>query len=487
MRGATWAAALLLVCMTLPALAPPAAAAGPVAKLGLDAGSASEARKLGAPPAYVSFWVGEWTSRSGWSALESMLRSAKEAGSTPVVYWYYWGDAISPSCVEWGCSDRTRSEWDSMTWALATRLRDVMGGAPSVVVLENEFNKNGITGSYASKFDGYLEGKAWTLGSISGVEVVLGLGGWGESEWKLFPRALAASDSVGFQVMRASTRDSESGYRGAADRIGGLVAAAKSVAPGKRQFLYDLALSSYPDSRWARIQDETLRAILDRRGEWPTLTGIVYRELRDNPSMGTSNYYGVAEQYWGLRTSSGGWKPAWSTWQRAAAPPPFEPAFSTGGGNAWWVQVRVASDQTVASVCASVDGGPCEALKLQSWGDWASSVHAPDGARVVFTATSSAGVKATSAAYAWPGGTPALDATFTPSGNDWWIQASVRSSSAITAVCATVDGGACQALKWQSWGAWAASIHAPEGSTVRLRATSHSGQVAWSPAYAWAP
>src|SRR5205823_5440877 len=89
----------------------------------------------------------------------------------------------------------------------------------------------------------------------------------------------------------------------------------------------------------------------------------------------------------------------------ATAPPPpapFSATFGPYGGNAWWVQTTVTANQPVARVCACVNGGACQALKLQSWGAWAASIYAPTGAKVAFTATATTGQAATSASYRWP-------------------------------------------------------------------------------------
>ncbi len=76
--------------------------------------------------------------------------------------------------------------------------------------------------------------------------------------------------------------------------------------------------------------------------------------------------------------------------------------FSPYGGNDWWVQTKVSADQPLASVCATVNGGACQALTLQSWGAWAASFFVPTGAKVVFKATNAAGAWAASSGYTWP-------------------------------------------------------------------------------------
>src|SRR5581483_1818258 len=92
----------------------------------------------------------------------------------------------------------------------------------------------------------------------------------------------------------------------------------------------------------------------------------------------------------------------------AVAPPPPAPAapfsadFANVKGNEWWVQADVSGSEAISAVCASVDGGACQALKLQSWGSWAAVVHAPTGSKVTFTATGASGRSDSSVAYDWP-------------------------------------------------------------------------------------
>lgn len=331
--GARTTAALVVIAL-LTAAVPVQGQSPALPGLGMDQGSVKGLQDAGAPPVYGSYWVGHWMAVHGWGGLDNALASAKATGVTPVIYWYYWGDSITPSCVENGCDGKSMAAWVSMTDTLASKVRQHMGGTPVIIVLENEFNKGGVTDAwYAPKFDAYLEARAKTLKGVPGVHVSLGYGSWGEDAWGRFPRAIAASDSIGFQIMRASTRDSEASYRGSDDKIASVLNHIKSIS-GKSAFLYDVALSSYPDATYRTIQAETLASILDRRAEYAQdgLVGIVYRELRDNPSMGTHNYFGIAEQYWGFRDTGNNPKPAWDVWMKAnnggtaPLPPPPPPA-----------------------------------------------------------------------------------------------------------------------------------------------------------------
>jgi hypothetical protein len=506
-------AAVLAGALLLTASIPAAEAATGIPPMGMSVGDIAALKAAGATPRYGSFWVGEWMMSSGWSGFDNAMSTAKAAGVTPVVYWYYWGDSISPSCVQNGCSSKTRSEWTAMTSTLASHLRSTLGGAEVLIVLENEFNKNGITDSwYAPTFDAHLEAVAKTLKGVSGAKLVLGLGGWGEQQWTSFPRSAAQSDYIGFQAMRASTRDSESSYRAVADKSAyftNLIAQKFN----KPSFLYDLALSSYPDARWATLQAQTLDAIFAKLVSSGStgLQGVVYRELKDH-YMDPKNYFGNAESHWGLRTSSNAAKPAFDVWLKyakgtapAPAPSPapsptptppgaFSPTFSGVKGNEWWVQASVSASEPLAGVCATVNGGACQALSLRSYG-WAASFRVPAGSTVAFRATSQDGDTATSGGYRWPDAAPVSaaptpaptgTATFAPhDGNAWWVQAKVSSPQGVKSVCATVNGGGCQALSYKSWGSWAGSFNAPTGSKVVFRATLNNGAVVSSATYTW--
>ncbi|HUR68510.1 MAG TPA: PKD domain-containing protein [Candidatus Thermoplasmatota archaeon] len=315
--------ALILVLATVPTAA---AAEGALPPLGMSVGSIAGLEAAGAAPRYGSYWVGDWMASSGWGGFDSAMKAAKAAGVTPVIYWYYWGDSISPDCVENGCDGRTRSEWLTLTDQLASHVKSTLAGSEALIVLENEFNKGGITGdSYASTFDARLEGVAKTLHAVPGVKLILGFGNWGEANWVKFPKSAAQCEFIGFQMMRASTKDSEASYLGAADRT---VVLTNYIASkfNKPSFLYDVALSSYPDDHWADLQAKTLDAIfanLQTSGA-TGLQGVVYRSLQDH-YMSPANYYGYAESHWGLQKEDGTAKPAFAVWlkyAKASAPAP---------------------------------------------------------------------------------------------------------------------------------------------------------------------
>jgi hypothetical protein len=88
---------------------------------------------------------------------------------------------------------------------------------------------------------------------------------------------------------------------------------------------------------------------------------------------------------------------------------------------------------------------------------------------------------------ALPAGT--FDATFTAvRGNEWWIQANVATAGGtLSNVDVRLNGGAWQPLQKQSWGGWAASYHAVQGTVVQLRATSTTGATDLGDCHRWIP
>ncbi len=273
-------------------------------KFGFDAKSVERARGLGMPVSYASTWAGSWNQKWGWKGIEDDLRAAKAAGTVPVVQWWYWGDDISPTCVENGCADRYQGvRKDKATWfRLSNELADLMvrvGGADSnaLVVIETEFNKNGIE-SY-EPFDGYLEEQA-EIFHRRGLRVVIGFGNWGQSQWKNFDRAVAAADLLGTMALQSSIRNGLTYLSGADQLIGAAKYFQETFAKGT--FVVDFAFSSYPEPSYEGDQDAVVRDIFRRIDEFRAagVQGMVWRMLADDPAFDTNNYHGLAERHWGL-------------------------------------------------------------------------------------------------------------------------------------------------------------------------------------------
>ncbi|MHB1260093.1 MAG: FG-GAP repeat domain-containing protein [Thermoplasmatota archaeon] len=82
-----------------------------------------------------------------------------------------------------------------------------------------------------------------------------------------------------------------------------------------------------------------------------------------------------------------------------------------------------------------------------------------------------------------------FDATFTGvRGNEWWEQATVTASGGtISKADLRLNDGAWQPLTKQSWGGYAASYRAVQGTIVQFRATSTTGATDLSDCYRWIP
>ncbi len=304
-------------------------------QFGFDTKSVSRARALGMPVRYASTWAGAWNQKWGWSGIEDDLRNAKAAGAVPVVQWWYWGDDISPECVERGCRDQYHGvRKDKATWIrMSNELADLIvrvGGADSqaLVVIETEFNKHGIE-SY-EPFDGYLAEQA-AIFHRRGLKVVVGFGNWGRPLWKNFDRAIAAADLLGTMALQSSVRDAAT-YLSGADQL--ITAAHYFNTTFAKRTLVDFAFSSYPAPSYELAQDTVIRDIFRRIEEFRAagVEGMVWRMLSDDPLFNTDNYHGIAERYFGLLRADGSPKAAFLPFldgvatETEGAIPPLVPA-----------------------------------------------------------------------------------------------------------------------------------------------------------------
>ncbi|MHB8586673.1 MAG: hypothetical protein ACYDDF_12675 [Thermoplasmatota archaeon] len=85
------------------------------------------------------------------------------------------------------------------------------------------------------------------------------------------------------------------------------------------------------------------------------------------------------------------------------------------------------------------------------------------------------------------GGSSGGTVTFSPSGNNWWVQTLVSSPQSVTGVDACVNNDACTSLAHQSWGGWARSFFVATGSSVVFRAQEVNGAIVSSWVCAWPP
>jgi hypothetical protein len=307
--------ALLLLLPALPAHAEPGGL-----RFGMDPGSIAPLDALGAKPDLAVVWAGSWDERSGWHGVQDAVRGVADQGVEPVVQWWYWGDDISPDCVEHGCWDRYQGVWkDQAGWladslALADAVHAALQGRPGLVVLETEFNKNGIEAW--EPFDALLAQEAFVFRALAPeAQLVLGFGDWDAADWPRFDEAARSVDFLGFQALRGSTRDSAADYASMPARV---LATARTLQAdfGKPVLLDDLALATYgADRDWGVEQARALDALFAARTALQAagLTGIVYRALQDDSAADPANYYGPAEATWGLRGEQGA-KPGLAAW-----------------------------------------------------------------------------------------------------------------------------------------------------------------------------
>jgi hypothetical protein len=309
-RGVFAAAVLVLVGGAFSS-----AVAGPM-RFGSELSELPRAQAQGLSLSYGTFWLGAWTQKYGWSDANTKLRAAAAGGVTPVVSWWYWGDDISPSCIENGCTDRyhgvrkDKATWYRMTSELAANIEAAMGGREAIVVVETEFNKNGVE-AY-EPFDGYLAELAGILHSRGNIRVVVGFGNWGQEHWVRFDRAVTQSDLLGVQLMRSSVREAAT-YTSA---VGTLVASAHFLQGTfhKPIIVTDLAFSSYPSQGYESVQAQVIGELFARMGELKSagVLAMMYRMVVDDPNFDTANYHGIAERFWGLLRADGSQKPAFS-------------------------------------------------------------------------------------------------------------------------------------------------------------------------------
>ncbi len=304
---------------------------GPM-RFGIDVDSVKALRNKGVDVSYGTFWVGSWTGRYGWGEADAQLKLAKNAGITPVVNWWYWGDDISPRFVEQGGTDKyhpdirkDKATWYKMSQELADHITKTMGDRDAIVVIETEFNKGGIE-NY-EPFDQYLADVENIFHQKGNIKVVLGFGNWGAQQWHRFDRAAAEADLVGTQLLQSSVRD-KSTYLNAVDTV---VAGTKTLHNlfHKPVLLIDFVLSSYPEPTYEANQAKVVKELFTRLPELKAagLEGMIWRMLKDDPKFDTANYHGEAERHWGLVRADGSFKTAYGTFvtgiaeERAAGRP----------------------------------------------------------------------------------------------------------------------------------------------------------------------
>ncbi|HJQ93635.1 MAG TPA: PKD domain-containing protein [Candidatus Thermoplasmatota archaeon] len=273
---------------------------------GMSASAVSAQSAAGVKPDYGTFWIGPWTLGSGWGGPDAQMTAMKNAGVTPAIHHYYWGDDISKDCLENGCysnlhkATKDQEGWQKLTDQLIAHLNSKMQGKPVLIFLETEFNKGSVA-TY-EPLDGYLAEKAKQIkAGYPNAQVVMALGNWGQSSWGTWDRTAAASDYVGIQGMRGSTRQSATDYATLYEKTleGTKVLKAKF---GKPIVLQDIALSTYPEPDYLKRQADELKDFFSHTADLKAqgVKVLIYRSWVDTPTMNTANWYGEAERHWGL-------------------------------------------------------------------------------------------------------------------------------------------------------------------------------------------
>jgi PKD repeat protein len=279
---------------------------------GMDSGSASAETAAGVKPDYGTFWIGPWTLTSGWGGPDGQLDAMRNAGVTPAIHFYYWGDDISQTCLENGCwsslhnTQKDKAHWQMLADQLVSHLNSKMQGKPVVIFLETEFNKGDVA-TY-EPLDGYLTDKVNQIHQgYPAAKVVMSLGNWDSKDWVTWDRTATAADLVGIQGMRGSTRQSATDY---ATLFEGVLSGSKTLQSDfhKPIILQDIALSTYPEPDYLDNQASELQQFFAQMGDLRAtgVQGLVYRSWLDSPSMSTANYYGEAERHWGVAWAGNG-------------------------------------------------------------------------------------------------------------------------------------------------------------------------------------
>lgn len=391
-------------------------------RFGMDTNSVYQQTEAGVKPDYGTFWVGPWTLKHGWGGPDNMMQNLRGQDITPAIHFYYWGDDISKDCIENGCwsslhgAQKDKAGWQRLADELVVHLNSQMQGEPVVIFLETEFNKADVQ-NY-EPLDGYLAEKAQQIhAGYPNAHVVLSLGSWNTGAWSTWDRAAQASDAIGLQGLRGTTRDSAQHYDNLYKDTLNYARTAQTLF-GQPIFLQDIGLSSYPEPQYLSEQAEGLQRFFTGMPDLKAagVEAIIYRSWRDT-NMDLANYYGEAERHWGLAWGGGTYKPAAQVWidgvkaERSgttSGPAPTGPAPAltadftpSPNNNAWWVEVRVKASNPVSQVAASHDGGAWNTLPATSWGSYAKSYYAPAGGTMTFRVTDTYGQTVTSDAYPW--------------------------------------------------------------------------------------
>lgn len=284
-----------------------------------------------ATPGPASYWIGTWNDTSGYGDYDIFLAACASQQHRPLVQFWRFGDTITPAGVQQGMT-----AWLQQATLIAGHAKQ--HGTTPLWVLETEWNKNGV-----ETWDGWSAAYRQVADTLRaqcpGSEVVFAPGGWGDvaSLVARHAAALVASDRFATQCLYATPRSSMANYAAGPDVTLGVLQTiqAHPAAIGKKSLVTDLAFSSYggnassspPFAGGDGASNEAAQgAAFDRltslRPQFAqaNCTAFILRELRDDPAFDPANYFGYAEQHWGLERADGSSKPAYAAALRLAQP-----------------------------------------------------------------------------------------------------------------------------------------------------------------------
>ncbi|MDQ6994529.1 MAG: outer membrane protein assembly factor BamD [Mariprofundaceae bacterium] len=265
-------------------------------------------QQLGLHPQSITHWI---THDTDWQwETPDRLKALVQAGYTPIVVDWYFGDQISPSFVSQHAAEYRRHIREQ----LIPLIRDL----PEVwVLLEPEFNKNGI-----EKWQpwGTLSRDVVDMihQSVAGSRVGFVLGNWTDTQQssliEVMGETVAHSDFVSFQEM-ISSFDGRSAMDAAWNPVDRSLRLASYLQQAfhKPIYLAYLAISSF--GGWEKKQMHMIERFRDAMPElaYHGVIGASYFSLFDDPKH--VGWFDEAEKTLGLVSKSGIPKPALSAWK----------------------------------------------------------------------------------------------------------------------------------------------------------------------------
>ena len=379
---------------------------------GFPINEVDDVQATGADLAYGSMWMGYWTNEFGFNDFRTWLDAAVANNVTPVIQWYYWGDAINANCYQTSCSGRTKSNWDSLALQLRNEIALKMQGRKTIIVLETEWHKNGM--ETTSTFDGWLRNQMDILRGdpTQDIDIALGWGHWadttGYSAFTTYTQAAQYADYNGTMIL-FSCLDDRGEFAGINGSISKLISNAGLLKTkyNKPVLIDDVGLSTYSGASsndstynlyssynrdcpvaydYEDLQEQKYAEIFTRKAELAAngVFGLVFRAFKDAHNLdGTGQFHKIAERWWGIMRNTGtpyfkqsyddvidgikgdgGGDPA----------PTWSPTFTVGGGaNSWWIEIYASSDVATLDVIGKNGQFFMSNLPKHEWGGFGQS------------------------------------------------------------------------------------------------------------------